>query len=170
MWKKLPTVANKVMFFKIWKKNCRYPCISQILTYPSGCSLMRNFFRLKLSFLTLAQEKELILVPVWNTRTPVCATARHRATPSWSWTKLNVKHGRILLILHHQKYFLVESVRVILTPNVNLKNNYYIYFHNIAQNFSLFWGSDSSPLSDNSAYLDTVHLDPVQLAAPGGLQ
>ena len=46
--------------------------------------MIRNFFLLKLSLRTLAQENVLILVLVWNTRTPRCATARVRDTPSWS--------------------------------------------------------------------------------------
>lgn len=55
------------------------------LTYPSGCSLMRNFFRLKDILRILAQLKVLILVKCWNTAMPMCATARFRGTPSWSF-------------------------------------------------------------------------------------
>ena len=43
---------------------------------------MRNFFRLKDSFLILAQEKVLIFVKFWKMTTPIDATARFRGTPS----------------------------------------------------------------------------------------
>ena len=46
---------------------------------------MRNFLRLKLSLRIFAQENVLILTMFWNTSTPMCATARFRHTPSWSY-------------------------------------------------------------------------------------
>ena len=57
----------------------------EILTYPSGCNLMRKRFRLKLSFRIFAQENVLILEKFWKTTTPRWATDRLRGTPSWSW-------------------------------------------------------------------------------------
>ena len=58
-----------------------------LLTYPSGCNLIRYFFLLKLNFRIFAQENVLILVKFWKTSTPMCATARFNGTPSWSWKK-----------------------------------------------------------------------------------
>lgn len=54
------------------------------LTYPSGCSLMRNFFRLKLNLRIFAHENVLIFVIFWKTRIPICATDKFRLTCSWS--------------------------------------------------------------------------------------
>lgn len=54
------------------------------LTYPSGWSLMRNFFRLNESFRILAHENVLIREMPWNTEIPMCATAKFNGTFSWS--------------------------------------------------------------------------------------
>ena len=53
-------------------------------TWASGCSLMRNFLRLKDNLRTLAHEKVLILAKFWKTSTPTLATARFNGTPSGS--------------------------------------------------------------------------------------
>jgi len=49
---------------------------------------MRNFLRLKLNFLILAQENVLIFVKFWKTNTPKCATERFKGTPSGSYIKI----------------------------------------------------------------------------------
>jgi len=55
-------------------------------TVSSGCSLMRNFRRLKHSLRIFAQENELIFFMLpWQTKIPEWATARSRGTPSWSY-------------------------------------------------------------------------------------
>lgn len=54
------------------------------LTYPSGCNLTRNRFRLKEIFRIFAHENVLILVMPWNTAIPICATAKFNGTPSIS--------------------------------------------------------------------------------------
>lgn len=62
----------------------KQPSTNHPLTYPSGWSLISNFFRLNDIFLILAHENVLIRVIPWKTASPMWATARLSGTPSWS--------------------------------------------------------------------------------------